>query len=90
MRSTIDVTVVNLGSDQEVYLSSVASLIAKITGDISRVRFTAAGAFQEPGLPDLSKAKQLLSWIPLVRLEDGVRRMVDDARSRRQQRTMFS
>lgn len=90
MRSTIDVTVVNLGSDQEIYLSSVASLIAKITGDISRVRFTAAGAFQEPGLPDLSKAKQLLSWIPLVRLEDGVRRMVEDARSRRQQRTMFS
>ncbi|MFO0765095.1 MAG: NAD-dependent epimerase/dehydratase family protein [Patescibacteria group bacterium] len=90
MRSTIDVTVVNLGSDQEVYLSSVASLIAKVTGGNSRVRFTASSAFQEPGLPDLSKAKQLLSWIPLVHLEDGISRMVDYARSRRQQRTMFS
>lgn len=90
MRSTIDVTVVNLGSDQEVYLSSVASLIAKITAGNSRVRFTASGAFGEPGLPDLAKAKQLLSWIPLVRLEDGILRMVDYARSRRQQRTMFT
>lgn len=90
MRSTIDVTVVNLGSDQEVYLSSVASLIAKITAGNARVRFTASSAFGEPGLPDLAKAKQLLSWIPLVRLEDGILRMVDYARSRRQQRTMFT
>lgn len=90
MRSPIEVSVLNLGSDQEVYLSSVAALLAKLTNSSSRIRFSPSTPFIEPGLPDITKAKQLLGWIPLVRLEDGLSRMVDFARSRRQQRTMFS
>jgi UDP-glucuronate decarboxylase len=85
MNSPIDVTVVNLGSDQEQYLSSVAAQIIKLTDSQSRVRFEpTASATSEAGLPDISKARQVLGWLPLVRVEDGFRRMIDYARSHRQ------
>ena len=29
------------------------------------------------GLPDTSKAKELLGWVPLVRLEDGLKKSID-------------
>ncbi len=85
MNSPIDVTVVNLGSDQEQYLSSVAALINRLTDGSSRVRFDPAeNPPSEAGLPDIGKARQVLGWLPLVRLEDGLRKMIDYARSHRQ------
>jgi UDP-glucuronate decarboxylase len=86
MNSPIDVTVVNLGSDQEQYLSSIAAQIIKLTDSGSRVRFEPSkdGSSYEAGLPDISKARQVLGWLPLVRLEDGLRRMIDYARAQRQ------
>lgn len=86
MNSPIDVTVVNLGSDQELLLSSVAAQIIKLTDSDSRVRFEPSqnGSSSEAGLPDIGKARQVLGWLPLVRLEDGLRRMIDYARAQRQ------
>lgn len=86
MNSPIDVTVVNLGSDQEQYLSSVAAQIIKLTDSESRVRFEPSknGASHEAALPDIGKARQVLGWLPLVRLEDGLRRMIEYARAQRQ------
>lgn len=90
MRSPVEVSVLNIGSDQEVYLSAVAQRISAFTTGTSRVRFSSSAIFQEPALPDLTKAKQVLGWIPLVRLDDGLMKMVDYARSRRHQRSMIS
>ena len=85
MNSSIDVTVLNLGSDQEQYLSSVAGQIIKLTDSTSRVRFEPTnGQLNEAGLPDIGKARQVLGWLPLVRVEDGLRRMIEYARSHRQ------
>lgn len=90
MNSPIDVTLLNIGSDQEHYLSSIAGTIIKLTSSASRVRFdpSSPGLFEAP-LPDISKAKQVLQWLPLMRVEDGLRSMIDYARSRRQQQTAF-
>lgn len=90
MRSPVDVTVVNLGSDEDVLLSSVAEKIIRLTNSSSRIRFDAsAGTLQEAPLPDLTKAKQILHWSPLVRLDDGLEKMIAYARSARQQRAAF-
>lgn len=90
MQSPVDVTVVNLGSDEDVLLSVVAEKIIRLTGSSSRIRFDAgASPLQEAPLPDLTKAKQILHWIPLARLEDGLEKMIAYARSARQQQTVF-
>lgn len=85
MNSPIDVTVVNLGSDQDALLSSVAAQVIKLTDSASRVRFEpTSNRSAEAGLPDIGKARQVLGWLPLVRLEDGLRRMIDYSRAQRQ------
>ncbi|MCE9585955.1 NAD-dependent epimerase/dehydratase family protein [Candidatus Uhrbacteria bacterium] len=91
MNTPVDVTVVNLGSDQEHFLSSVASMITKLCDSASRIRFEpSASGWTEAGLPDISKARQVLGWLPLVRLEDGLRQMIDYSRSKRRESGTFS
>jgi nucleoside-diphosphate-sugar epimerase len=38
----------------------------------------------EAGLPDVTRAREILGWVPLVRLEDGLKKMIDYANSHRQ------
>ncbi len=90
MNSPIDVTVVNLGSDQEFLLSSVAAQVIKLTESSSRVHFEPVEhRHGEAGLPDINKARQVLGWLPLVRMEDGLRRMIDYSRAQRQLTSHF-
>jgi UDP-glucuronate decarboxylase len=90
MQSPVDVTVVNIGSDQEYRLSAVAQHILELTNNTqNKVRFTAKPMF-EAGLPDIGKARQVLHWLPLVRLEDGLRSMIAYARSQRHAQRDFS
>jgi len=73
---------INLGSDEEVKLVDVARKIIELTGSASQIRYEAPLLFMTPlGLPDLTKAKERLGWIPLVRLEDGLSRAVDYTRA---------
>jgi len=86
MNSPIDVTVINLGSDDDVLLSSLADKIIRLTSAVSRVRFEpSVGPLFEAPLPNIDKARQVLHWLPLVRLDDGLKRMIEYARSHRQQ-----
>jgi UDP-glucuronate decarboxylase len=91
MNTPIDVTVMNIGSDQEYPLAQVAEKIIRFIGASSRVRFVPD---QTPhfnaGLPDLAKARQLLHWIPLVRLDDGLQKMIEYARSHRKQVNLYT
>lgn len=73
---------VNIGSDYEVRLVDVAKMICQLAGSTSKVRFEAPLLFMTPlGLPDLTKAKERLGWLPLIRLEDGLARAVEYARA---------
>ena len=84
MHSPIEITLVNLGSDKEVRLVSAAQKILEITGSTSRVRFEPhTQNYIDAGLPDISRAKDLLGWVPLVRLEDGFKEMIEYANSNR-------
>ncbi len=84
MSTPIDVTLVNLGSDVEVRLVSVAQKVLQITGSESRVRFEPPqGTPIEPNLPDITRVREILGWLPLVRLDDGLKKMIDYANSHR-------
>jgi nucleoside-diphosphate-sugar epimerase len=82
MAAPAGIGAVNLGSDEEIKLVDVARKIIALTGSTSQIRFEAPLLFITPlGLPDLTKAKERLGWIPLTRLEDGLAKAVDYARA---------
>lgn len=90
MNTPVEVTVMNIGSDQEYPLAQIAEKIIRFIGAASRVRFVPDETPHfEAGLPDLGKARQLLHWLPLVRLDDGLQKMIEYARSHRKQVNLF-
>jgi UDP-glucuronate decarboxylase len=78
MQAPADIGPVNFGSDQDLRLIDVASRIIEMTGSASRITFEEPLLFMTPlGLPDISKARDRLAWIPLVRLDEGLKRAID-------------
>ena len=78
MRSGPDVTLVNIGSDERYKMLDVAKRIIEMTNSVSKVVFEDPLLFlTKKGVPDLSRAKESLGWIPLVRLQDGLRKTID-------------
>lgn len=73
-----EVKLVNLGGDEIIKYLDVAKMIIKITNSSSKVVFAPPLLFlTKKGVPDLSYAKSVLDWMPLVRLEDGLEKAVD-------------
>jgi len=84
MSTPVDITLLNLGSDQELRLVSVAQKILEMTGSRSQVRFDLPFShYVEAGMPDVTRARDILGWIPLVRLDDGLQKMIDFSKSHR-------
>jgi nucleoside-diphosphate-sugar epimerase len=68
----------NFGSDLDVPIVDVAQRIIEMTGSSSKVTFQPPLLFMsELGLPDLTKAKDKLGWLPLVGLDDGLKKAID-------------
>ena len=69
---------INLGSSEDLKIVEVAKRIIEMTESSSQIVFDNPLIFMTPlCLPDISKAKDLLGWVPLVRLEDGLRKTID-------------
>lgn len=82
MRTEPGIGPVNLGSDVDMKIADVAAQIIGLAGTASAVRYEPAPPFLvEMGLPNLSKAKEKLGWLPLVRFEDGLKKTVDYIRA---------
>jgi len=78
MAAPANVGPINLGSAEDLKLIDVAKKIIEMTGSSSKIVFAESLLFMTPlGLPDISRAKELLGWVPLVRLEDGLQKTVD-------------
>ncbi len=78
MHSGLDTWIVNLGTDQPVKMIDVANMIVQMAGSSSQVVFEDELEFlTAKGMPDLLRAKEELSWIPLIKLEDGIKRTMD-------------
>jgi dTDP-glucose 4,6-dehydratase len=68
---------VNLGNPNEMSLVDLAKLIIELTESRSEIVFEAL-PIDDPQVrqPDITRAKQLLSWEPEIQLEEGLRRML--------------
>jgi len=75
-----EVNIVNLGSDQVLAMKDVAEKIISMANSTSRLVFEDPLVFlTSKGVPDLRRAKDQLGWLPLVRIEDGLRHTIDYA-----------
>jgi nucleoside-diphosphate-sugar epimerase len=80
MKTGPEVSLVNLGHDKIYQVAEVAKTIIAMTESKSQIKFEAPLLFLTPkGAPDLTRAKEQLGWIPLIRLEDGLRKTIDYA-----------
>ncbi|OGF21171.1 hypothetical protein A2316_03505 [Candidatus Falkowbacteria bacterium RIFOXYB2_FULL_38_15] len=78
MSASSDIGPVNLGSSEDLKIVEVAKRIIEMTESSSQIVFDNPLIFMTPlCLPSISKAKELLGWVPLVRLEDGLRKTID-------------
>ncbi|MCC7357370.1 NAD-dependent epimerase/dehydratase family protein [Candidatus Uhrbacteria bacterium] len=76
--SSSDIGPVNFGSDLDIPLIEVAQRIIEMTGSTSRIAFEPSLLFMSQlGLPDITKAKDKLGWLPLVRLDEGLKKTID-------------
>lgn len=73
-----DTKVVNLGSDVDVKLSDVAQQIITMVGSTAKIKYEPALLFLTSlGLPSVARAREAMGWLPLVRLEDGLKKTIE-------------
>ncbi len=73
-----DMGPVNVGSDLDMPIVEVVKNILEMTGSTSKIVFQPQLLFMTPlGLPDLTKAKEKLGWMPLVSLDEGLKKIID-------------
>jgi UDP-glucuronate decarboxylase len=69
---------VNFGGDEAVKLAGVARKVIQMTGTEAKVVFEPPLLFMtQQGLADTRRAVDELGWIPLVRLDDGLKRTIE-------------
>jgi UDP-glucuronate decarboxylase len=75
---------INLGHPQQNKLIDLAEKIIKMTGSKSLMEFRGALPFMRTlGLPDISLAREKLSWFPIVRLEEGLEKLIEYVKANR-------
>jgi UDP-glucuronate decarboxylase len=78
MAAPADIGPVNIGSDVDVPLVDVANRIIEMTGSTSKIVFKDSLLFMSQlGLPDISKTKERLGWLPLITLDEGLKKAID-------------
>lgn len=72
------VKIVNLGDEKIMKLVDVGKMIIEMTNSNSKVAFEKPLEFlTRKGAPDLTYAKDVLGWMPLTRLSDGLEKTVE-------------
>jgi dTDP-glucose 4,6-dehydratase len=77
-----EVEPVNLGNPREMTVIEFAKTVQRLTGGKSEIVFVSPKderTKDDPHIrqPDVTRARQVLQWEPVVRLEDGLRRTID-------------
>jgi UDP-glucuronate decarboxylase len=82
MKSAKGIGPVNIGSDGDLKMSEIANKIIELTSSSSTVEFGESLLFfSQLGLPNISKAKEHLGWLPVMRLEGGLQKTIDYIRA---------
>ncbi len=73
---------INIGSDQDINITEIAEKIITTIGSKSKITYTEDLLFMTPlRLPDISRARELLGWIPLVGIDAGLGKTIDNLRA---------
>jgi UDP-glucuronate decarboxylase len=73
---------INVGSDVDIPIAKIAQKIIELTGSSSRIIFSDPAFFMsELPLPDITKASDDLGWLPIMTLENGLKKSIDDLRA---------
>jgi len=73
---------INIGSDIEVNVTTVAQKIIDILKSKSKIVYKEELLFMTPlPLPDLKRAKEELGWMPIISLEKGLTETINDLRA---------
>lgn len=73
---------INIGSDRDVHVTDMAQQVINMTGSKSNIVYAEKMLFMTPlRLPDISKARDLLGWMPLISLEAGLEKTINDLRA---------
>lgn len=73
---------INIGSDVDVNLTDLAQKVIEIIGSKSKIIYETEKLFMTPlCLPDITKAREELDWIPVVILEKGLEKSIEDLRA---------
>lgn len=73
---------INIGSDVDVKLVDLVNIIIKETGSMSPINYRDQQLFySELILPDTYKARNELGWMPVVTLENGLKKTVFDIKA---------
>jgi UDP-glucuronate decarboxylase len=82
MKAPADTGPVNIGSDVEVKIEDIAKILMQKGEKTVEIHYEPHPPFMmHLGLPSLKKAREALSWVPLVRLEDGLLKTMDYVRA---------
>ena len=80
--------VFNLGGDQEVSISDLARQVIELVGSESELEYIPYDDAYEEGfedmtrrVPNTTRARQLVGFEPLVKLEDIIQSVIDDQRA---------
>jgi UDP-glucuronate decarboxylase len=69
----------NIGSDYDIRILDIAKHIVELTGSTSKLIVGSPPPYymQQHGLPDLTKAREELGWMPIVTFEQGLKRAIE-------------
>ncbi|MBQ0020676.1 MAG: SDR family oxidoreductase [Bacteroidales bacterium] len=75
---------VNIGNPGEFTMLELAEMVIRLTGSKSKITFLPLPADDpKQRRPDISLAKEKLNWEPKVKLEDGLKKVIEYFESRR-------
>jgi len=73
---------VNIGSDIDINLTALAQMIIDKLNSNSKIKYNVRHLFiSELRLPDITKARNELGWLPIVTLDKGLAKTIDDLRA---------
>lgn len=81
---------VNVGSDVNINLSKICQIIIKTLEAKAKIKYTEKHLFiTELCLPDITKAREELGWMPIITLEKGLEKTIDDLRASKGLKTVI-
>ncbi|MDO8668387.1 MAG: GDP-mannose 4,6-dehydratase [bacterium] len=73
---------VNIGSDIDINLTKICEIIIKILKSKSKIKYSDRHFFiTELCLPYITKAREELGWMPIVTMENGLEKTINDLRA---------